>query len=82
MVLIMTVEPGFGGQKFMKNCLDKVEKLRSEIGWTKHIQVDGGLNEETASLAIKSGADVIVAGTAVFAAENAELAIKALRRNN
>ena len=79
MVLIMTVEPGFGGQKFMHACLEKVKTLRTEISWTGHIQVDGGLNNETAKIAISSGADVIVAGTAVFAADDVEAAVSALR---
>jgi ribulose-phosphate 3-epimerase len=78
MILIMTVEPGFGGQKFMDECLEKVQVLRGN-GWKKYVQVDGGINEETARRAIEAGADVLVAGTAVFNASNVRQAIEVLR---
>lgn len=69
MVLVMTVEPGFGGQKFMPDMLPKIEKIRNEInrrGLDTHIQVDGGVDDKTAPLCVKAGADVLVAGSYVF----------------
>ncbi len=69
MVLVMTVEPGFGGQKFMPDMLPKIEKIRNEInrrGLSTHIQVDGGVDDKTAPLCVKAGADVLVAGSYVF----------------
>lgn len=82
MVLIMTVEPGFGGQKFMADMMDKIKALRAEIdrqGLDIEIEVDGGISAETAPIAIAAGADVLVAGSAVFGAENPTEMIKALR---
>ena len=82
MVLIMTVEPGFGGQSFMPDMLDKVRALRAEIekrGLSIDIQVDGGINAETAKLAKAAGANVLVAGSAVFKPADRRLAIEALR---
>jgi ribulose-phosphate 3-epimerase len=67
MVLVMTVNPGFGGQKFIHSQLDKITRLRAMIGDREvHIQVDGGITPETAPLVAKAGADVLVAGSAVF----------------
>jgi ribulose-phosphate 3-epimerase len=67
MVLVMTVNPGFGGQKFIHSQLDKITHLRAMIGDREvHIQVDGGITPETAPLVAKAGADVLVAGSAVF----------------
>ncbi len=69
MVLVMSVEPGFGGQSFMPESLDKVKALRAEInnnGYNTLIEIDGGINEETAPLAIKAGVDVLVAGSYLF----------------
>ena len=82
MFLIMTVEPGFGGQKFMSDMLPKIELLRSECerrGRNIHIQVDGGINAVTAAEVKKAGADVLVAGSAVFNAADCAAAIKELR---
>ena len=82
MVLIMTVEPGFGGQSFMPDMLEKVKALRAEIerrGLNVDIQVDGGINAETAKLACAAGANVLVAGSAVFKASDRRAAIDALR---
>ena len=82
MVLIMTVEPGFGGQSFMPDMLSKVKKLREEItrlGLNIDIQVDGGINAETSKLAVEAGANVLVAGSAVFKASDRRAAIEALR---
>jgi len=74
MVLVMTVEPGFGGQSFMGDMMGKVEEARREID-EKHLgriwlQVDGGINLETIVTASKAGADTFVAGSAVFSAPN------------
>jgi len=77
MVLIMTVEPGFGGQEFIFDCLPKIEELRKLF--KKDIEVDGGINEMTAQEVIKSGANVLVAGSFVFGAKDYGMAIKKLR---
>ncbi|MBC9246190.1 ribulose-phosphate 3-epimerase [Paracoccus sp. 11-3] len=67
MVLVMTVNPGFGGQKFIHNQIDKIARLRGMIGDRPiHIQVDGGIDPKTAPLVARAGADVLVAGSAVF----------------
>ena len=67
LVLVMTVNPGFGGQKFIASQLDKIRRLRAMIGDRPiHIQVDGGITPETAPLVVEAGADVLVAGSAVF----------------
>ena len=72
MVLVMTVEPGFGGQKFMHDTMSKVEKIRSyatKIGKELKIEVDGGINSETIKIASEAGADVFVLGTSFFKSE-------------
>ena len=82
MILIMTVEPGFGGQKFLANQMSKTRRLRDEItrrGLNTHIQVDGGVSPSTASTVAEAGADVLVAGSAVYGAENPAQAIDAIR---
>ena len=69
MVLVMTVEPGFGGQKLIPSCLDKVRELRrmvTERGLPVDIEVDGGITSENVSRVLEAGANVIVAGSAVF----------------
>ena len=69
LALVMTVEPGWGGQAFMPAMLDKVRVLRQMIDWEEHcveLQVDGGVNTETAIAAAEAGADVLVAGSSVF----------------
>jgi ribulose-phosphate 3-epimerase len=69
LVLVMTVNPGFGGQSFIASQLPKIRELRARIdalGKPIDLQVDGGINAETARLAIEAGADVLVAGTATF----------------
>ncbi|MBQ2846651.1 MAG: ribulose-phosphate 3-epimerase [Clostridia bacterium] len=83
MVLVMTVEPGFGGQSFMPETMEKIKTLRREIerrGLDTDIQVDGGINEKTVETAASAGANVFVAGSAVFGAEDASTAIETLRR--
>jgi ribulose-phosphate 3-epimerase len=82
MVLIMTVEPGFGGQNFITETLSKIEYLRKvckERKISMDIEVDGGISAETIVLAAKAGANIFVAGSAVFGAQNAETAIAQLR---
>ena len=69
LVLIMSVNPGFGGQKFMNETLEKVRILRTEIDTKKlkiQIEIDGGINFETAKMAIESGVDILVSGTTIF----------------
>ncbi len=75
MVLVMTVEPGFGGQSFMYDQMEKISLLKEKIretGKTIDIQVDGGINDETVSVAAKAGANVFVAGSAVFGGDYKE----------
>lgn len=79
LVLIMTVEPGFGGQEFMPAMLDKVRWLK-EIKPDLLIQVDGGINESTAKEAIDAGASLLVAGSYVFGSNDPKKAIDSLRR--
>ena len=84
MVLVMTVEPGFGGQSFMADMLDKVKVLRAECkkrGLDTDIQVDGGINEQNAGLAVLSGANVLVAGSAVFGSKDANATIASLKNH-
>lgn len=74
MVLVMTVEPGFGGQSFMTDMMPKIEKLKAEIDRRKldiDIQVDGGINEKTIAVAAKAGANVFVSGNAIFSSADA-----------
>lgn len=66
LVLVMTVEPGFGGQKMMEQCLLKCTELRQRRNFKKLVQVDGGVSAENAEKAVEHGADVLVAGTAIF----------------
>jgi ribulose-phosphate 3-epimerase len=67
LVLLMTVNPGFGGQKFIHSGVEKTRRLRQMIGDRPiHIEIDGGITPETAPLVAEAGADVLVAGSAVF----------------
>lgn len=82
MVLVMTVEPGYGGQSLIPDTLKKVAELREEItrrGLNVDIQVDGGINPNNAKDAVAAGANVLVAGSSVFKAEDRRAAIEALR---
>ncbi|NRB13370.1 MAG: ribulose-phosphate 3-epimerase [Rhizobiales bacterium] len=75
LILVMSINPGFGGQKFMPAQLAKMSQIRKMIGERNiRLEVDGGVNAETAKLCIEAGADVLVAGTAVFKGGNQKLA--------
>jgi ribulose-phosphate 3-epimerase len=82
LVLVMTVEPGFGGQSFMEDMLPKVKEIKDECkrrGIEMPVEVDGGIGEATIEKAANAGVDICVAGTAVFKAENAKEAIAKLQ---
>ena len=83
MLLVMSVNPGFGGQKFIGSQLDKIATLRRLIDSTGReirLEVDGGVDARTAPMCIEAGADALVAGTAVFGAPDYRVAIEAIRR--
>ena len=83
MVLVMSVEPGFGGQKFMPQALEKLTALREEItkrGLDIMLEVDGGINTETASQAVQAGADVLVAGSFVFSADDMKTTVEEIKK--
>ncbi|MBI3990665.1 MAG: ribulose-phosphate 3-epimerase [Candidatus Omnitrophica bacterium] len=78
-VLLMTVYPGFGGQKFISDVLVKIRELRKKS--SVDIEVDGGINPDTAKQVIEAGANILVAGTFIFKHSNPRLAIEELRRS-
>ncbi len=82
LILVMTVNPGFGGQKFLSSQLKKIENIRKKIdkiGKKIELEVDGGINNITAPQVINAGADVLVSGSYIFLSESYELAIKNLK---
>ena len=80
LVLVMTVNPGFGGQSFIADQLEKIRRVRHMIGDRPiELEVDGGINADTAKAAIEAGANVLVAGSAVFGGGDYKAAIEALR---
>ena len=82
LVLVMTVNPGFGGQSLIPSCLDKVRRLRAlreQGGYSFRISVDGGINEETAPSAVEAGAEVFVMGSAFFGAPSPARAVADLK---
>jgi len=82
LVLIMSVNPGFGGQKFIVQSLKKISEVKAmaeKAGRNIMIEVDGGINPETAKLAVEKGANVLVAGNAVFKQADFKVAMEALR---
>lgn len=82
MVLVMTVEPGFGGQSFMADMLPKITALKNEItkrNLETHIQVDGGIVPSTAKLCVEAGADILVSGSYLFSAEDTAQAVLSLK---
>lgn len=81
-VLVMTVEPGFGGQKLIMSSAEKIQKLKSEIlrqGLSTTIEVDGGVNADNAKMLVNMGADILVAGSFVFNAKDKKAAIESLK---
>lgn len=83
LLLVMTVVPGFGGQSFMEETMPKVEQgaaWREELGYNYHIQVDGGIGEDTAKIAAAAGANVLVAGSSTFKAPDMATAIETIRK--
>lgn len=83
LVLVMSVNPGFGGQTFIPAALDRIKQLdqwRKERGYHYEIEVDGGVNDETGAQCLKAGADVLVAGSYIFGHENRKEAIESLKR--
>ncbi|MBL6664424.1 MAG: ribulose-phosphate 3-epimerase [Rickettsiales bacterium] len=83
LILVMTVNPGFGGQKFMDSQLEKIRNIRHKIkksGQNIELEVDGGINKETAKLVIEAGADVLVAGSYIFKSSNYSQAISSLKK--
>ncbi|REK38240.1 MAG: hypothetical protein DWQ20_04030 [Actinobacteria bacterium] len=83
LVLVMSVEPGFGGQAFIPDVLGKVEKLRESVekqGLATDIEIDGGITPDNVGRAAEAGANVFVAGTAIFGADDPAKAVEELRR--
>ena len=79
LVLVMTVEPGFGGQKFMADCADKIKIIKQHATQNLFVQVDGGINAETGEICTKYGANSLVAGSYIYKAENIKEAISSLK---
>lgn len=85
LLLVMSVNPGFGGQSFMPEVLPKIGKAKAEmerIGRRVPVEIDGGINLETGALAARAGADILAAGTSIFKAEDMKVAITSLRQLN
>lgn len=83
LALVMTVNPGFGGQSFIHEAVDKIERLdelRKKHNYTYEIEIDGGVNTETAKICTDAGADVLVAGSAIFNKEDRNEALMAIRK--
>lgn len=83
MVLVMSVEPGFGGQSFMENSLDKLKALKAEInrrGLSVLLEIDGGINDKTAPLAAQAGADILVVGSYLFDAKDLKSTLGDLKK--
>ena len=79
MVLVMTVEPGFGGQKFMEDCAEKIRLIKEKVPSNLIIQVDGGINAETAKICKSNGANCLVAGNYIYKSDDIKQAIKSLK---
>jgi len=79
MVLIMSVFPGFAGQSFIPEVLDKVRTLRGEFGYERDIEIDGGVSVDTAAACMEAGANVLVAGSAIYGKRDRAAAIDAIR---
>ena len=79
LVLVMSVEPGFGGQKFQPQALEKLRQLKKSPVCPTYLSIDGGINMETARLAVEAGANVLVAGTMIFHAPDPSAMIRRLK---
>ena len=79
LVLVMTVEPGYGGQEFMEDMLDKISRVRKMLGPDRRVEVDGGINPRTARRCSRAGADVFVAGQDIFRASDIAAAMRELQ---
>ena len=82
MILLMSVHPGFGGQKFIKSVLDKIRFTRDclqKLNLEQNIQVDGGINQETAQLCVEAGANILVSGAYLFSQKDMKKAINDLK---
>lgn len=79
MLLVMTVEPGFGGQKFMQDCAEKIKTIKKHAPENLIIQVDGGINNETAKICTNYGATSLVAGNYIYKSDDIKQAIKSLK---
>lgn len=79
LLLVMTVEPGFSGQKFMQDCAEKIPQIKENAPSNLIIQVDGGINEETAKICTEYGATSLVAGNYIYKSDDIKKAIKSLR---
>lgn len=79
LVLVMTVEPGFGGQKFMEDCAEKIKILKKHSNSNLIIQVDGGINAQTAKLCTNNGASSLVAGNYIYKSDDIQKAIQSLK---
>lgn len=80
MLLVMTVEPGFGGQKFMQDCAEKIPSIKQKAPESLIIQVDGGINAETARICTTLGANSLVAGNYIYKSDDINLVVKSLRQ--
>ncbi len=83
LILVMTVNPGFGGQKFLTSQLKKIENIRKKIeksGKKIELEVDGGINDQTSRIAVEAGADVLVSGSYIFGSGNYQQAIQTLKK--
>lgn len=83
LILVMSVEPGFGGQAFLSNSLEKLaylKEVKTKNQFTYSIEVDGGINQETGKLCVESGAEILVAGSYIFGHKNRKEAVEGLKR--
>jgi len=81
LVLVMTVQPGFGGQRFRQDCMAKVRSIAEQLGPAQWLEVDGGIDADTAAIACAAGADTFVAGNAIYGAADPAEALKRIRRS-
>lgn len=81
LILVMTVEPGFGGQKFMQSCVDKISYIKEKVSKDIIIQVDGGINDVTGKICVENGANSLVAGNYIYKSSNIFTAIELLKQS-